>query len=276
MHNFATIAPGRSRTIGLELFRLWDVDEDAAYQIDRIWEHWDGASSDMPTTGRTGLVAVRTLGGVGWIGTADGRRQTVATGSVMAVPWLSLTGWGTESRSWRFYWFEFYADDIEPLLMLDAAEVPAGSTELGDIGQIQSKLRSPLHATRALASARFAALLYHWLEQAAAEPAAHRHHAEIERAIALMQSSTDRQLTINDMANAAGLSPRSFASAFEQATQQTPKRYHLNLRLDAARNLLLSGRANVKQTASQLGFSSPFYLSKLYRKRFGHPPSQAH
>lgn len=276
MRNFASISPDRSKTTGVELFRLWDVDEDSDYQIERAWDAWDGTSSTMPTTGRTGLVAARTHSGEGWIGTSDGRRQVLTPSSVVVLPWLSLTGWGTSDQAWRFYWFEFFADEIEPLLLPDAAQVPVSGMEPSETKLIQGQLRSPSTPSRVVASARFSVMLYHWLEQASAEPVAHRHQAQIERAIALMQSSVDQQLSIADMAVAAGLSTRAFTSAFEQATGQTPKRYHLNLRLDAARVLFLSGRANVKQAANQLGFSSPFYLSKLYSKRFGHPPSQAH
>lgn len=276
MHNYASISPGRSKTTGIELFRLWAVSEDRAYQIERVWDTWDGASSTMPTAGRTGLCAARTYSGEGWITTSDGRRQTLSAGTLVVLPWLSLTGWGTSAETWRFYWFEFFADEAEPLLLPNVVQVPISSTEPADTTLIQSQIRSPIAHCRVAASARFSAMLYHWLEQAAIEQVEHRRHEQIEKTIELMHTRVDQQLSVGEMAAAAGLSTRAFTNAFEKATGQTPKRYHLNLRLDAARNLLLSDQTNVKGAASQLGFSSAFYLSKLYTKRFGHPPSEAH
>lgn len=276
MQNFASISPGRSKTVGIELFRLWDVNENRDYQIKRVWDVWDGASSTMPTAGRVGLCAARTFSGEGWITTSDGRRQVLAAGSLVVLPWLSLTGWGTSGQAWRFYWFEFFADQTDSLLLPETTQVPISSIEPTEIALIQSKIRSPTLPARVTASARFSAMLYHWLEQASSiESPSHRRSEQIDKAMDLMHRRVDRQLSIADMAAQAGLSPRAFTIAFEKATGQTPKRYHLNLRLDAARGLLLSGRANVKEAASQLGFSSAFYLSKLYSKRFGHPPSQA-
>ena len=276
MQNFASISPGRSQTCGIELFRLWDVDEDSKYQIKRVWDDWDGPSSTMPTAGRTGLCGARTLSGEGWIATSDGRRQTLGPDSLVVLPWLDLTGWGTSTESWRFYWFEFFADEVEPLLLPNVQQIPSGSAERADITTIQSQLRSPMKPARAAASASFSAMLYRWLAHASIEPTSHHRNKQIEDAIELMHRCVDRQLSVGQMAAEAGLSTRAFATLFEQATGQTPKRYHLNLRLDAARNMLLSGRSNVKETAGYLGFSSPFYLSKLYTKRFGHPPSEAH
>ena len=276
MQNFASISPDRSHIAAIELFRLWDVDEDSTYQVERTWDGWDGPDSTMPTENRTGLCAVRTISGQGRITTADGESQLLGPDSFVVLPWLELAAWGTSAEAWRFYWFEFFADPTESLTHRSVVQVMAAPRERDEIAAVQSQIRSRHEPTRMLASARFAALLYHWLEQASAERRRHKRQTEIDRVIELMHSSVDRQLSIAEMAEHAGLAVRSFASAFEQTTGQTPKRYHLNLRLDAARTLLLSGRVNVKQAADRLGFSSPFYLSKLYSKRYGHPPSQAH
>lgn len=276
MHNFASISPGRSQVSSVELFRLWDVDEDRAYQIKRVWDKWDGPGSSMPTEGRHGLCAARTISGEGWFQTRDGARQALAKNSLIVLPWAELDGWGTAGQSWRFYWLEFFAEPSEPLVLREPVQVPCPPSEREEVRAIQSQIRSPLLPTRCIASARFSVMLYRWLEIASLADDLPQSHAQIDKALELMHSQVHRPLTVSEMAGQAGMASRSFATVFEQVTGQTPKRYHLDLRLDAARALLLSGRANVKQAAQRLGFSSPFYLSKLYHKRYGHPPSQAH
>ncbi|MEM6260751.1 MAG: AraC family transcriptional regulator [Planctomycetota bacterium] len=275
MHNFASISIGRSQIQTVELFRLWDVDEDYNYQIKRVWDGWEGPNSTMPTEGRDGLCAVRTVRGEGWLETNDQARRKVGPDSLAILPWRELAGWGTNGSSWRFYWFEFYTDQADALILGEPVTIPSTVREREEIIAIQTTIRSPLEPSRRSASARFASQLYQWLDQTETDGATQRRHAGIEQAIDLMHSSVDRQLSVAQMASQAGLGQRAFTTVFEQVTGQTPKRYHLNLRLEAARAMLLSGRANVKQAAEQLGFSSPFYLSKLYTKRYGHPPSQA-
>lgn len=276
MHNFASISRGRSRVQGLELFRVWDVDEDAAYQIKRIWDSWEGPGSTMPVKGRAGLCAARTLSGEGWIETEDGVRRRLGADSLVILPWDRLSGWGTVGSAWRFVWFEFFPEDPSSCVVDEPVTIRITGSEREDIDAAQRRLRSPHESARQSASAHFVLLLYYWLEHASTGGAGLQSHAGIERAIDLMHNSVDRRVSVPEMAGAAGLGVRAFSTAFEQVTGQTPKRYHLNLRLDAARALLLSGRSNVKQAAEQLGFSSPFYLSKLYSKRYGHPPSRAH
>jgi AraC-like DNA-binding protein len=274
IQNYASVAADRSQTARIELFRLWDVSEDERYRVERTWDSWESPGSQMPLDGRTGIVAARTISGEGWVETTAGERLTLRPDTVLIRPWLSLAKWGTAKDRWRFYWFEFFADDLEHFAIDQPVVSVVETADLAAIADIKSRLRSPHPATRRCASAGFSAMLYRWLEAASNREAAHRGRPAVQRAIDLMHEQLDRSLPVPEMAKHAGLSTRAFATTFEQITGQTPKRYHLNLRLDAARALLLTGRANVKEAAAQLGFSSPFYLSKLYRKRFGHPPSQ--
>ena len=153
-----------------------------------------------------------------WVGAADGRRQTLGPGSLVILPWLDLSGWGTSGASWRFYWFEFFADQVEPFLLPDAMPVPHSSSEQRETTEIQSQIRSPLSPSRAAASARFSAMLYRWLEQVSIEPTSQKRYKRIEKAIELMHASIDQQLSVGEMAAQAGLPTRSFVAAFEQAT----------------------------------------------------------
>ena len=47
----------------------------------------------------------------------------------------------------------------------------------------------------------------------------------------------------------------------------------LRVRLREARRLLTTTSASVKQIAFQVGFEDPLYFSRLFRRRFGTPPS---
>jgi len=277
MHNFASTSPDAARLGGLDLFRVWDVDEDVRYDIKRTWEMWAVSSwGREPDASATPMVAVRTVAGAGLLDTHTGQTHALLPDSVLVAPWSDLKRWRTRDERWTFYWFEFFVDSIEPLQPYRPLDLPLRDAELNEITAIFRLLRRESEADRRYATARFAALLYGWVRGHAPDPAADTpHRSRIERAIDLMQDRIADNLPIAEIARAVDLNPRTFASVFARITGQSPKRYYTALRLETARAMLTSGRFNVQQTADRLGFSSPFHLSKAYKQHFGHPPSQA-
>ena len=47
-----------------------------------------------------------------------------------------------------------------------------------------------------------------------------------------------------------------------------------NIRLDKAREMLLTGHYTITQVLYSVGFNSPSYFSKMYKERFGILPSE--
>ncbi|GDY14016.1 hypothetical protein LBMAG53_28940 [Planctomycetota bacterium] len=79
---------------------------------------------------------------------------------------------------------------------------------------------------------------------------------------------------IADLARESGLRPESFIRNFRRVTGTTPKQYLLQRRLSEARRMLCAG-TSVKEAAHRCGFPDPLYFSRMFRRCYGHPPSQA-
>jgi AraC-like DNA-binding protein len=60
---------------------------------------------------------------------------------------------------------------------------------------------------------------------------------------------------------------------FADETGRTPIRYLVELRIGRARELLRMGRS-VKQVAEEVGFTDPYYFSRVFRSIAGRPPSE--
>ena len=75
---------------------------------------------------------------------------------------------------------------------------------------------------------------------------------------------------------AAGLyvSYAKFRRTFKAHTGLTPGQFHLQLRISRAKDLLTGTDLPVKQIALQLGFDSPYYFSRIFKKKTGHPPQE--
>jgi len=94
-----------------------------------------------------------------------------------------------------------------------------------------------------------------------------------------MRADLSREHTVKSLADAAGMSPRTFLRRFEAATGTTPARWLLAERLAQARELLETTPAGVEQIAHAVGFGAAalrhhFRKSlattpQAYRARFG-------
>ncbi|MCW8130358.1 MAG: helix-turn-helix domain-containing protein [Planctomycetota bacterium] len=90
----------------------------------------------------------------------------------------------------------------------------------------------------------------------------------IRRAVETMAERLAERQQVETLARLAGLSPSRFAHRFKEETGDSVIAYLLKLRLrQAARLLEYSGRS-VKEVAADVGFESPFYFSRQFKKHF--------
>ena len=96
----------------------------------------------------------------------------------------------------------------------------------------------------------------------------------VDRAVELIETDFARDLTLGEIAGAAGLSPYYFARAFQKFLGIPPHRYLTSVRLRHAARLLDQG-AGVTFTCYEVGFGSLSHFVTAFRKRFGVVPSAA-
>jgi len=80
-------------------------------------------------------------------------------------------------------------------------------------------------------------------------------------------------LSVQSLADRAGMSARTFARRFAQATKATPAKYVLWLRLDAARRLLTSAQTPVARVADRCGFPSAEAMRVAFQRHLKVSPS---
>lgn len=104
--------------------------------------------------------------------------------------------------------------------------------------------------------------------------AAPRH---VRRAEEFMRANADTQLTIAEIARAAGSGVRALQMAFDRFRGTTPMAALRRIRLEEARSEILSdGRTeSIARIAAGHGFSTPSRFAQLYRRTYGVYPSEA-
>lgn len=98
--------------------------------------------------------------------------------------------------------------------------------------------------------------------------------AGVKQAIAYIRENYSRQLTLEQVADRAGLSKYHFSRVFKRATGMTLTRYINTVRCEQARKLLARGD-RVSQAAPACGFENLSYFSATFRSLTGSLPSEA-
>ena len=93
-------------------------------------------------------------------------------------------------------------------------------------------------------------------------------------AISAMENHLEDILRLEDVADAAGVSPRQLERRFQCLLGMPPMRFYLSLRLERAEHLLMYSRLSVRNAGLASGFSSLAQFSRAYRTRYGLSPSQ--
>ncbi|PDS75623.1 AraC family transcriptional regulator [Rhizobium sp. L43] len=98
----------------------------------------------------------------------------------------------------------------------------------------------------------------------------------VKRAIHYMHGNISEVMTLKEIAEACGVSPRTLQDGFRKFRMTTPMAYLEHLRLDVVRQELSSAHPDqsVRTIAQKWGFAHLGRFSGQYRKRFGELPSQ--
>jgi transcriptional regulator GlxA family with amidase domain len=94
----------------------------------------------------------------------------------------------------------------------------------------------------------------------------------IQMALAYAKQNLHTELSVEQLAEAAHLSPRQFSRAFRAETGQSPAKAVEHLRIEAARLMLESGLHPIEVVARDTGFGDRERMRRAFLRAFGQPP----
>jgi AraC-like DNA-binding protein len=145
-----------------------------------------------------------------------------------------------------------------PLTVLPTAEVARWRRELGE---------PPLEP---------AAVEAWWRTRITSERAARRIHPRVRRVLRWLRENVgagEEDLSLESLADRAGLSPSRFMHVFTESLGVPLRPYLLWLRLQHAAGRLLAG-ASATEAAHEAGFSDAAHLSRTFRRILGTTPRE--
>ena len=102
---------------------------------------------------------------------------------------------------------------------------------------------------------------------------ANSHGSYVRSALEYLSRNKAKRITLDDVADAIGVSKYHLAHQFKLYTQKSIMQVLMQMRLEEAWRMLRKG-ASISETAAACGFESLPYFSTSFKKRFGITPSQ--
>jgi AraC-like DNA-binding protein len=93
-----------------------------------------------------------------------------------------------------------------------------------------------------------------------------------QRLRAFVRDHLGERLTLDRLAGEAGLSRYYFARTYRRLTGHSPMKDVRRLRLEYARDLVMTTKLPLKAIAEKTGLGSPYALSRLFHRQFDRPP----
>ena len=96
----------------------------------------------------------------------------------------------------------------------------------------------------------------------------------VSRTKQLMYEKINESIDLKKVATGLGVSYSKFRIDFKKQTGTSPLQYHLGLKIEKAKELLLRTCKTQKSIAYSLGFDSDHYFNRLFKQKTGMTPKQ--
>ncbi|MDB6144252.1 MAG: AraC family transcriptional regulator [Pseudomonas sp.] len=94
----------------------------------------------------------------------------------------------------------------------------------------------------------------------------------IQAALTYAKHNLKSDLSVEELAEAANLSPRQFSRVFHAETGVSPAKAIENLRVESARLMMEAGRHSIDVVATDTGFGDRERMRRAFLRAFGQPP----
>lgn len=96
----------------------------------------------------------------------------------------------------------------------------------------------------------------------------------IRKSCIYLRDNQHQNVNIEELSEQYNVGYSYFRRMFKKYTGMSPYQYHLSLRIQKARELIVNSEKSIKQISFELGFESLFYFSRIFKNKEGISPSQ--
>ncbi|WP_130869419.1 AraC family transcriptional regulator [Intestinimonas massiliensis (ex Afouda et al. 2020)] len=96
----------------------------------------------------------------------------------------------------------------------------------------------------------------------------------IQEAVNYIEQNYQRNLTVEEVADACRLNRSYFSKLFKENVGCPPQKFVIRVRLAKAAELMCSSNAAISEIAVRCGYSNQFHFSRAFKKHYGIPPQK--
>ncbi|SDK58581.1 Helix-turn-helix domain-containing protein [Maridesulfovibrio ferrireducens] len=100
-------------------------------------------------------------------------------------------------------------------------------------------------------------------------------YAKVANSLRAIHNDYSASLDVPQLAGKANMSVRTFYDHFKAVTSYTPVQYLKRIRLEKARQFIVSQRLQASETARMVGYESASQFSREFKRHFGYSPTEA-
>jgi AraC-like DNA-binding protein len=221
--------------------------------------------------------------GCGWFA-ADGQKRTlVQKGSVFVLPANQAHSYGADGGDpWSIYWVHyqgdyasFYLDEFPPNSVHRITPEKFHRIE-GMFHEGFSVLEKGYFLTNIIYVSQILAQLlsFMFIFKGQQHISSQNQHVTMDRVIQIMIDHLDKTLSLQELSKQINLSKPHLSQLFKKHTGYSPIDYFLRLKIQRACQYLDLTDESLKEISAKLGFTDPYYFSRLFSKIMGIPPSR--
>ncbi|MFF0829088.1 AraC family transcriptional regulator [Brevibacillus sp. NPDC003359] len=97
----------------------------------------------------------------------------------------------------------------------------------------------------------------------------------LQQTVGYIQENYQQEIKVERLAEMAGMHPAYYSQLFKREMKKTPIEYLTQLRMNKAKELLLSASPdkNIREIASSVGYRDEFYFSRRFKESSGYSPT---
>ena len=96
----------------------------------------------------------------------------------------------------------------------------------------------------------------------------------VDKTLAIIHAHYTQEIGLAQVADMLGITPNYLSSEFNRIMGESFPQYMTRLRMEKARGLLQEGSRTVKEVSALVGYMSSRHFGKVFKKHFGHVPSE--
>lgn len=188
---------------------------------------------------------------------------------------MAHTYYSDDHKPWSIYWLHFNGEQSPAfvrLLQPSISPIPISREQHAELIHLFTTIFIQLESGYSRAHLLHVTSLLHLFFTTILQTASTgnvkqtKNNPYIREAITYMQDHINDQLTTKDMAQPLNLSPSYLSHYFKEKTGYAPIDYFIQLKVQKACHLLDTTNLYIKEIAQELGYSDPYYFSRLFKK----------